>query len=200
MTTENEKAIGDLITKACEARTSDDALKFSQAACNAGNALRVLADARSSQSKLPAEIPVSSGLDLPPLFYRVGGKVDAVLDDNKPLVFSADFRNSAGLRNTSVAPHHYATCAAEGLLKLGSAPLGKLSIVVGGTTKMPRDHLRSDGFPSRSDQSLMSPAELEITSAMLAVEAAGASAALTEAVTLLGRARERVADHMESRP
>lgn len=33
-----------LITKARNAEKSDDALKFSQAACNAANALRVLAD------------------------------------------------------------------------------------------------------------------------------------------------------------
>jgi hypothetical protein len=43
----------------------------------------------------------------------------------------------------------------------------------------------------------MSPAELAITEAMHAVEKAGASIALTDAVILLGKARDRVADHEE---
>lgn len=60
-----------------------------------------------------------------------------------------------------------------------------------------RDKLRPDGFPSRSDTSLMSPAELAITDAMQAVENSGGSPALTDAIILLGSARNRVADHME---
>lgn len=60
-----------------------------------------------------------------------------------------------------------------------------------------RPHLRDDGFPTRNDMSLMSPAELAITKAMCAVEDAGASEPLTDAVTLLAKARERVADHVE---
>jgi hypothetical protein len=63
-----------------------------------------------------------------------------------------------------------------------------------------RDHLRPDGIPSRVDQSLMTPAELAISDAMAAVEKAGASVALTDAVVLLQKARERVADHAEGRP
>jgi uncharacterized protein YegP (UPF0339 family) len=46
----------------------------------------------------------------------------------------------------------------------------------------------------------MSPAELVITEAMAAVEQAGASTALTEAITLLSKARSQVADHLESIP
>jgi hypothetical protein len=46
----------------------------------------------------------------------------------------------------------------------------------------------------------MSPAELAITAAMVAVEEAGASVALTDAVTLLAKARDRVADHVEGIP
>lgn len=63
-----------------------------------------------------------------------------------------------------------------------------------------RNHLRPDGIPSRCDISLMTPAELAITEAMDAVEKAGGSPALTDAVTLLGKARDRVADHVEGRP
>jgi hypothetical protein len=44
----------------------------------------------------------------------------------------------------------------------------------------------------------MSPAELAIAAAMTAVEAAGASEALTRAVVLLGEASDLVADHVES--
>lgn len=62
---------------------------------------------------------------------------------------------------------------------------------------MTRARLRPDGIPSRIDQSLMTPAELAITEAMHAVEEAGASVALTDAATLLAKARERVADHVE---
>jgi hypothetical protein len=45
----------------------------------------------------------------------------------------------------------------------------------------------------------MTPAELAITDAMRAVEKAGGSIALTDAVTMLSIARERVADHVEGR-
>lgn len=63
---------------------------------------------------------------------------------------------------------------------------------------MPRPKLRDDGVPTRCDTSLMSPAELAITAAMVAVENAGGSVALTDAVTLLSKARDRVADHVEA--
>jgi hypothetical protein len=43
----------------------------------------------------------------------------------------------------------------------------------------------------------MTSAELAITAAMLAVEEAGCSEHLTEAVVLLGRARDKVADHVD---
>jgi len=43
----------------------------------------------------------------------------------------------------------------------------------------------------------MSDAEIVITDAMLAVEHAGGSVALTDAITLLSKARDRVADHVE---
>lgn len=56
---------------------------------------------------------------------------------------------------------------------------------------------RPDGIPTRADRQWMAEAELAIICAVDAVEKAGASAALTDAVTLLSRARERVADHVE---
>ena len=62
----------------------------------------------------------------------------------------------------------------------------------------PRDKLRPDGFPTRNDVLLMTPAEQHIWRAVSLVEALGASPSLTEAVVLLGRARELVADHVEA--
>lgn len=63
----------------------------------------------------------------------------------------------------------------------------------------PRPHLRDDGIPTRCDRDLMSYAEIAISDAMAAVEDAGASVALTDAVVLLSKARDRVADHVEGR-
>jgi hypothetical protein len=58
--------------------------------------------------------------------------------------------------------------------------------------------LRADGFPTRACLELMSDAERAIYNAVQAVEAVGASPALTEAVILLQKARDIVADHVES--
>lgn len=60
-----------------------------------------------------------------------------------------------------------------------------------------RPHRRGDGIPTRCDLSLMTPAELAIVAAMRAVEEAGASIALTDALNMLSAARDRVADHVE---
>jgi hypothetical protein len=46
-----EKTIEALVKKAGEAKESFQALQFSQAACNAANALRVLIDARQLSKK-----------------------------------------------------------------------------------------------------------------------------------------------------
>lgn len=62
----------------------------------------------------------------------------------------------------------------------------------------PRPAMRPDGIPTRSDTQWMTEAELAILRAMQEVERVGGSPALTDAVTLLGQARERVADHVES--
>lgn len=61
-----------------------------------------------------------------------------------------------------------------------------------------RPATRPDGIPTRIDMQWMTPAELAIMEAMKAVEVAGASEALTDAVTLLSKARDRVADHVEA--
>ncbi len=61
----------------------------------------------------------------------------------------------------------------------------------------PRPKNRPDGWPTRSAIEWWTTAEAAITTAMEAVENAGASLALTDAVTLLGKARNRVADHVE---
>lgn len=58
---------------------------------------------------------------------------------------------------------------------------------------------RPDGIPTRADMQWMTAAELAIREAIQAVEAAGASVALTDAVTLLSKAQDRVADHVEGR-
>lgn len=64
---------------------------------------------------------------------------------------------------------------------------------------MHRPEKREDGWPTRADMSYWSPAEKAIQDAISAVEAAGASNALTDAVVFLGKARDRVADHVEGK-
>jgi hypothetical protein len=49
----------------------------------------------------------------------------------------------------------------------------------------------------RNDVHLWTPAEHAISAAIQAVEEAGASRALTDAIVLLGKARDRVADHVD---
>lgn len=61
-----------------------------------------------------------------------------------------------------------------------------------------RPRVRPDGIPTRADMQFMTDAERAILLAIGAVESAGASVALTDAVVLLGQARERVADHVEA--
>jgi hypothetical protein len=61
----------------------------------------------------------------------------------------------------------------------------------------PRPKLRPDGVPTRIDLNWYTAAETAIRRAMLAVENAGASPALTEAIALLVKAKDRVADHVE---
>lgn len=63
--------------------------------------------------------------------------------------------------------------------------------------KTVRPHLRADGIPTRIDMQWWVQAELAIWRAMQEVERAGASVALTQAVTLLAEARNKVADHIE---
>lgn len=64
----------------------------------------------------------------------------------------------------------------------------------------PRPAKRPDGVPTRIDLQWLTPAEIAIIDAMRAVEAAGASTSLTAAVTLLSKARDCVADHVERAP
>lgn len=58
---------------------------------------------------------------------------------------------------------------------------------------------RPDGWPTRGDMSLWTEAEHKISQTVEVVERAGASKALTDAVILLNKARERVADHVEGK-
>lgn len=85
-----------------------------------------------------------------------------------------------------------------GSVVFGPAANPHRDILADAKTSSPRAFRRPDGIPTRCDMSLMSAAELAITSAMAAVEAAGASIALTDAITLLSKARDRVAYHVES--
>jgi hypothetical protein len=62
----------------------------------------------------------------------------------------------------------------------------------------PRPANRFDGVPTRIDTQWLTSAERAIMEAMLAVEKAGGSEALTAAIILLGQARARVADHVEA--
>lgn len=52
-------------------------------------------------------------------------------------------------------------------------------------------------FPRRARIDLMTPAELAIREAMIAVEAVGAHPWLTEAVVLLEKAQSKVADYVD---
>lgn len=54
-----------------------------------------------------------------------------------------------------------------------------------------------DDIPRRIRIDHFTPAEAAIHAAMHAVEAAGGSIALTDAINLLSKAQDRVADHME---
>lgn len=54
-----------------------------------------------------------------------------------------------------------------------------------------------DSIPRRIRIDLMTPAELAIRDAVIAVEEVGADPLLTEAVILLQRAREKVADFVD---
>lgn len=63
-----------------------------------------------------------------------------------------------------------------------------------------RPGLRNDGIATRNDVQMMTSAERAITAAMVEVEHAGASSSLTEAVTLLAKARHYVANHVEGKP
>lgn len=61
----------------------------------------------------------------------------------------------------------------------------------------PRRHLRPDGLPTRADMQHWTPGEKAIWDAVQVIERMGGSPALTDAVILLQRARNRVADHVE---
>ncbi len=55
-------------------------------------------------------------------------------------------------------------------------------------------------IPRRVDRSRHTPAEVAITEAMAAVEAAGADARLTDAIVLLTEARDAVAEFVDNEP
>lgn len=55
-------------------------------------------------------------------------------------------------------------------------------------------------IPRRCFINRLTPAELAIREAMIAVEKVGADPLLTEAVVLLGKAQDKVADYVDRRP
>lgn len=55
-----------------------------------------------------------------------------------------------------------------------------------------------NGVPRRNNVAFHTAAEATIRSAMLEVERAGASDLLTQAITLLEQAKNKVADHVEA--
>jgi hypothetical protein len=63
-----------------------------------------------------------------------------------------------------------------------------------GAATLPRE---INGIPRRIRIDHFTPAEAAIHAAMHEVEKAGGSIALTEAINLLSKARDRVADHFE---
>jgi hypothetical protein len=65
---------------------------------------------------------------------------------------------------------------------------------------LPPIHLprqRPDGWPRRSDWSLLHPLERELYDIVLDIEGLGASVALTRCVAAISDAREHLADHLE---
>lgn len=59
--------------------------------------------------------------------------------------------------------------------------------------------MNENTIPRRNRIDLMTPAELAIRNAMIAVETVGADVLLTDAVILLGQARDKVADFVDRR-
>ena len=57
--------------------------------------------------------------------------------------------------------------------------------------------MTEDTVPRRARIELMTPAELAIRNAILAVDEAGCDALLTEAVILLSRAKDKVGDYVD---
>ena len=64
---------------------------------------------------------------------------------------------------------------------------------------VPRPYDRGDGVPTRADIRWLTDAEKAILTVIGSTEGLGASAALTDAVILLGKARDRIADHVEAK-
>lgn len=62
---------------------------------------------------------------------------------------------------------------------------------------VPRGEKGDWTFPRRNCVDQLTPAELAIRDAMIAVEAAGGHILLTEAITLLSQAKDKVADYLE---
>lgn len=60
--------------------------------------------------------------------------------------------------------------------------------------------LSENGFPRRNRIDLHTPAETAIREAIIAVEEAGCHPLLTDAVVLLGQAKDKVADFVELAP
>lgn len=69
-------------------------------------------------------------------------------------------------------------------------------------TKLKETHVNDSTTPTnrRCRRDLMVPAETAITEAMYAVEGMPADVRLTDAVVLLGKARDRVADFVDGKP
>ena len=60
--------------------------------------------------------------------------------------------------------------------------------------------ISDNGFPRRIRTDLQTPAEAAIRNAIVEVEKAGAHPRLTDAVVLLGQARDAVADFVDEQP
>lgn len=112
----------------------------------------------------------------------------------EPEFISINQHHDGGVVLTARSP---ARCGQIGATIDVPVPAYALDVMKAALVSLPRPRLRPDGIPTRCDLRFMSPAERAIRHAMDEVERAGASAALTDAVVLLGKARDRVADHVE---
>ncbi len=125
-------------------------------------------------------VPVNATLLIYQLHDRAIAEVVAVRDKGVALTFSADHADYAALAAASVAGGAYATCLAQGLVRLGAAPAGRVTCDLrgdapggdlGGYVETAADIARRIVTTRLGGDSLSDPAGLD-TAALAALNAA----------------------------